>query len=87
MPFPKIRLPSLSVRPLLNKGPPLSLQVGRNPGSKTPLNLDLQSRSRNEADLAVETFVDNEARASNPTGNPTWIMREPSQGKDKALQG
>ena len=84
--FPKIKLPSLSVRPLIKRGPPTSLQAKRNPEAKTPLNLETQSRSRQEQEIAMEAFNDNERRASDPTGNPTWIMRAPQRGRDRTFQ-
>lgn len=47
------------------------------------LSKTLEKRAKQEQELAMETFWDNERRGSDPSGNPTWVMRAPHQGPEK----
>lgn len=63
--------------------PQINIKNKREYDIQKTLSDSLASRAKMEAELAMETFWDNEKRGSDPTGNPTWIIRTPSQGPEK----
>lgn len=88
MKLPIIKVPSLSVGPIIRKAqqptPPKILMFNRpEPPDENEL---LQMRSKAEEEKAMETYWDNEQRAANPAGNPTWILKPPQAGRDKTFK-
>jgi len=48
-------------------------------------NTELEEKSKAEEKRAFETYVTNERTASNPAGNPLWVLKTPGQGPRQDL--
>ncbi len=78
-----LKLPQKPYAPLLKKNAP---EVTEEELSTAVSNTELEEKSKEEEKKAFDTYVDNEKRASDPTGNPTWILRTSGQGPDKTFK-
>lgn len=69
-------------KPILN---PKARQSNTNEQQEALLNAELEKRSKEEQERASETYISNERRASDPAGDPTFVLRGPQEGPKKYI--
>lgn len=77
-----IKQPVQPYKPLLK---PNAIEPTEEELSTAISNTELEEKSKAEEKRAIETYISNERAASNPAGNPIWVLKTPGQGPRQDL--